>query len=86
MLAKIISKNVIKKPYNNEILINADKQIINPRDEDFINAGYKQLVEIPQPYYDEETQYLIPYYEEKENKIEEHWVIQTIIEESEELE
>lgn len=78
MLVKCIGKYQIKKADKYEILLYEDKQIINPRDEDFIRAGYKQLVEKSQPNYDEETQDIIPYYEEKENEIEENWEIQDI--------
>lgn len=65
MLVKYINQYKIKKATDIKILYWQDKQIINPQEEDFINAGYKQLVETPQPYYDEETQYLMSHYEEK---------------------
>ena len=43
--------------------------VINPRDEDFLGAGYKELIETEEPSYNLDTEYLQVYYEEKENKI-----------------
>ena len=78
MLYKYINKYKIKKADRYEILIIDDKQIINPKDEDFIRAGYKSLIETEKPTYDEETQYLIPYYEEETNDIYQYWEIHDI--------
>ena len=43
MLAKFINENNIKFANRKNILMFEDKQVINPRDEDFIEAGYKIL-------------------------------------------
>ena len=43
--------------------------------------GYKDLVEEEQPEYNEETQYLEPLYEEKNDKIIKKWEIKEIPEE-----
>ena len=75
MLVLYIDKYAIKKANKNKILIDGDKQIINPKDEDFIRLGYKQLVETEQPSYDEETQYLSLYYEIENNEIYQRWEI-----------
>lgn len=63
MLVKYIDKYNVKYANNKHILKYKDKQIINPKNEDFIKVGYKQLVETEQISYDEETLYLISYYE-----------------------
>lgn len=52
-----------------KILKYDNKQVINPRDENFIEAGYKELIETEEPSYNLYTEYLQVYYEEKENKI-----------------
>ena len=78
MLVKYVSKYKIKRANRYEILIDGDKQIINPKDEDFIKVGYKQLIETQQPTYDEETQYLIPYYEVENDEIYQRWEIHDI--------
>lgn len=42
-----------------------NKQVINPRDEDSIEAGYKILEIKKEPIYNHDTEYLIPIYEEQ---------------------
>lgn len=69
MLAKYKDKYNVKYANNKQILKYDDKQVINPRDEDFIEAGYKELIETEEPSYNLDTEYLQVYYEEKENKI-----------------
>lgn len=44
MLVKFINENNIKFANQKNILMFENKQVINPRDEDFIEAGYKILV------------------------------------------
>lgn len=69
MLVKYINEyNVIYANYK-KILEYDNKQVINPRDEDFLEAGYKELIETEEPSYNLDTEYLQVYYEEKENKI-----------------
>ena len=69
MLAKYKDKYNVKYANNKQILKYDDKQVINPRDENFIEAGYKELIETEEPSYNLDTEYLQVYYEEKENKI-----------------
>ena len=69
MLVKFIDKNNVEYANNKQILKYKDKQVINPRDEDFLKAGYKELIETEEPSYNLDTEYLQVYYEEKENKI-----------------
>ena len=69
MLVKYINENSIEYANNKQILKYDDKQVINPKDENFIEAGYKELIETEEPSYNLDTEYLQVYYEEKENKI-----------------
>lgn len=69
MLAKYKDKYNVKYANNKQILKYDDKQVINPRDEDFLGAGYKELIETEEASYNSDTEYLQVYYEEKENKI-----------------
>lgn len=69
MLVKFINENNIKHANRKNILMFENKQVINPRDEDFLKAGYKELIETEEPSYNLDTEYLQVYYEEKENKI-----------------
>lgn len=69
MLVKYINEyNVIYANYK-KILEYDNKQVINPRDENFLKAGYKELIENEEISYNLDTEYLQVYYEEKENKI-----------------
>lgn len=69
MLVKYINENSVEYANNKQILKYDDKQVINPKDENFIEAGYKELIETEEPSYNLDTEYLQVYYEEKENKI-----------------
>ena len=75
MLVKFIDENNIKHANRRDILMFEDKQVINPRDEDFIEAGYKILEIEEEPTYNIETEYLVPVYEEQENIIIQNWII-----------
>ena len=75
MLVKFINENNIKKKKKKNILMFENKQVINPRDKDFIEAGYKILEIKKEPIYNPDTEYLIPIYEEQENKIIQSWII-----------
>ena len=69
MLVKYINEYNVKYANYKKILEYDNKQVINPRDEDFLKAGYKELIETEEPSYNLDTEYLQVYYEEKENKI-----------------
>lgn len=75
MFAKYIDENTIKIASRHTIIKYDDVQVINPKDEDFIKAGYKELVIKEEPNYDMEKEYLEPAYTEEENKIIQNWVI-----------
>lgn len=78
MLVKYIDKNNVEYANNKQILKYDDKQVINPRDEDFIEAGYKPLEIEEEPAFNIETEYLQPYYIEQEDKIIQKWEIKEI--------
>ena len=69
MLVKYINEYNVKYANYKKILEYDNKQVINARDEDFLQAGYKELIEAEEPSYNLDTEYLQVYYEEKENKI-----------------
>lgn len=75
MLVKFINENNIKFANRKNILMFENKQVINPRDEDFIEAGYKILEIKKEPIYNPDTEYLIPIYEEQGNIIIQNWII-----------
>ena len=75
MLAKYINENTIQLVNKYEILKYDNVQVINPKDADFLNVGYKELVISNKPYYNQETEYLEPVYKEMEDKILQSWVI-----------
>ena len=53
-------------------------QISYPSAEVLLMAGIKHLVESPVPEYDEETQYIEPYYEDGETEITKKWNVYDI--------
>lgn len=69
MLVKYINETTVIYANYDRILEYDNKQVINPRDEDFLKAGYKELIEAEETSYNLDTEYLQVYYEEKENKI-----------------
>lgn len=69
MLVKYINEYNVKYANYKKILEYDNKQVINPRDKNFLGAGYKELIETEEPSYNLDTEYLQVYYEEKENKI-----------------
>lgn len=77
MLVKYINENNVEYANNKKILKYKDKQIINPKEENFIEAGYKPLEIEEEPTYNE-SQYLQPYYIEQEEKIIQKWEIKNI--------
>lgn len=74
MLVKFINENNIKHANRKNILMFENKQVINPRDEDFIEAGYKILEIKKEPIYNPDTEYLIPIYEEQGDIIIQNWI------------
>lgn len=81
MLVKFIDKNNVNYANNKQILKYKDKQIINPKDENFIEAGYRPLEIEEEPTYNIEIEYLQPYYVEQESKIIQKWEVMKIEEE-----
>ena len=72
---KFINKYKVEKADKSKILEYNNKQVINPRDENFIEAGYKILEIEEEPIYNPDTEYLIPIYEEQGNTIIQNWII-----------
>lgn len=79
---KFINKYKVEKADKAKILEYNNKQVINPKDENFIEAGYKPLEIEEESAFNIETEYLQPYYIEQEDKIIQKWEIKEI-EESE---
>lgn len=78
MLVKYINENNVEYANSRIILKYKDKQIINPKDDNFIEAGYKPLEIEEEPNYNIETEYLQRYYIEQEDKIIQKWEIKEI--------
>lgn len=81
MFAKYIDENTIEIANKYVILKYDDVQVINPKEEDFIKAGYKELVIEEEPNYDMEKEYLEPTYKELDNKVIQSWVKKEVTEE-----
>lgn len=79
---KFINKYKVEKADKTKILEYDNKQVINPRDEDFEKAGYKHLEIEEEPNFNIETEYLQTYYLEENDKIIQKWEVKKI-EESE---
>lgn len=82
MLVKYINEYNVKYANYKKILKYDNKQVINPRDEDFEKAGYKHLEIEEEPNFNIETEYLQTYYLEENDKIIQKWEVKKI-EESE---
>lgn len=82
MLVKYINEYNIKYANYKKILEYDNKQVINPHDENFIEAGYKPLEIEEEPTFNIETEYLQPYYLEEDDKIIQKYEVKEI-EESE---
>ncbi len=82
MLVKYINEYNVKYANYDRILEYDNKQVINPRDEDFLKAKYKELIETEEPSYNLDTEYLQTYYLEENDKIIQKWEVKKI-EESE---
>ena len=65
MLAKLI--NGVPKYAGGKILIIDDEVIVNPREEDWKEAGYKEVKNNPLP--EKDGYYQVPEYTEEEDKI-----------------
>lgn len=82
MLVKYINETTVIYANYDRILEYDNKQVINPRDEDFLKAGYKELIETEETSYNLDTEYLQTYYLEENDKIIQKWEVKKI-EESE---
>jgi len=78
MLVKYIDETTVIYANYNRILEYNNKQVINPREEDFEKAGYKTLEIEEEPAFNMETQYLEPYYQEQKEKIIQKWKVKEI--------
>lgn len=78
MLFKYVDANKIIKADKYKILFYGNKQVINPTEDDFIQAGYKPLEVDDKPIIDEETELISTYFEDKLSHIEQHWKIEKI--------
>lgn len=86
MLALYINEYSIKKQRKGEILYIDGKQIINPKEEDYLEAGYLPLTDSERPEYDPETEFLEVTYELREKDILIHYTVKEIQPEPEEEE
>ena len=82
MLVKYINEYNVKYANYKKILKYDNKQVINPRDEDFLKAVYKEIIETEETSYNLDTEYLQTYYLEENDKIIQKWEVKKI-EESE---
>lgn len=82
MLALYINEYSIKKQRKDEILYVDGKQIINPKEEDYLAAGYLPLTDSERPEYDPEIEYLEVTYEKREEDILIHYTVKEIQPES----
>lgn len=78
MLVKYIDETTVIYVNYNRILEYNNKQVINPREEDFEKAGYKTLEIEEEPAFNMETQYLEPYYQEQKEKTIQKWKVKEI--------
>lgn len=78
MLVKYINETTVIYANYKKILEYDNKQVINPREEDFEKAGYKTLEIEEEPAFNMETQYLEPYYQEQKEKIIQKWKVKEI--------
>lgn len=78
MLVKYINEDNVKYANYKKILEYDNKQVINPREEDFKKAGYKTLETEEEPAFNIETQYLESYYQEQKEKIIQKWKVKEI--------
>ena len=81
MLCKLVDGQL--KVAGGRILVWGDLIISNPRDEDFINAGYKPVEDNRLP--EKEGYYQVPEYTEEEDKIVINYHYEEIPEEPEEV-
>lgn len=75
-LYKFISETEIEK-YNGGFVVLDNRIYTNPTEEIIRKAGYKELVEVEQPAFDTETEYLTSTYQDGE-KITEVWTVNKI--------
>ena len=79
MLAKLIDGHI--KYAGGKILIIGDEVIVNPREEDWKRAGYKEVVDNKLP--DKEGFYQVPEYTEEDDKIVATYHYEEILDEQE---
>lgn len=85
MLAKYIDKYNIQYANYNRILEYNNKQVINPTNDDFVKAGYRELILNEQPLYDMQTQYLEENYIQQSDIINQVWIVHEILQEEENI-
>ena len=78
MLALYINEYSIKRQRKGEILYVDGKQIINPKEEDYLVAGYLPLTDSAIPEYNPEIEYLEITYEKREEDILIHYTAKEI--------
>lgn len=78
MLVKYIDKDNIIKADKYKILFFENVQIINPTEDDFIQAGYKPLEIDEKPTFNKETEFISTYFEDKSTHVKQHWEIEKI--------
>lgn len=78
MLVKYINETTVIYANYDRILKYDNKQVINPREEDFEKAGYKTLEIEEEPAFNMETQYLEPYYQEQKENTIQKWKVKEI--------
>lgn len=77
MMYKYIDEHTIEK-WDEKYVILDGKQISYPSDDVLLRAGIKPLIEDEMPVYDEETQYIVEYYEDTDTAIIKHWRVEDI--------
>ena len=77
MMYKYIDEYTIEK-WDEKYVILDGKQISYPSDDVLLQAGIKPLIEDEMPVYDEDTQYIVEYYEDTDTAIIKHWRVEDI--------
>ena len=77
MMYRFIDEHSIEK-WDEKYVILDGKQISYPSDDVLLRAGIKPLIEDEMPVYDEDTQYIVEYYEDTDTAIIKHWRVEDI--------
>jgi hypothetical protein len=72
--AKYINENTIEVATN--VIFDNDIYIANPTESILIEHGYKPVIEGEKPSFDVDSEYLVPLYQEEDDKILKTWVIE----------